>query len=163
MSNQDIITVGQATTIHGDGRAAFVAHNASIRPDRYTFANFEELKAYLSQVLGAKSEGQGVRGSMSRKGSYSRRAAEGSQLVSFGDPVLDAISSPDGMLVIGDRTIDLRHGSGSPMAPISVGGGVIAHASNLKFTGIVNGAERWASDDGSTVEYRLGTGRLIFH
>jgi len=50
MSNQDIITVGQATTIHGDGRAAFVAHNASIRPDRYTFANFEELKAYLGYV-----------------------------------------------------------------------------------------------------------------
>jgi hypothetical protein len=34
---------------------------------------------------------------------------------------------------------------------------------NLKFTGIVNGAERWASDDGAMVEYRVGTGRLNFH
>ncbi len=33
----------------------------------------------------------------------------------------------------------------------------------LKHTGTVNGAERWASDDGAMVEYRLGTGRLNFH
>ena len=40
---------------------------------------------------------------------------------------------------------------------------VVFDAPGLKFTGIVNGAERWASDDGSMVEYRLGTGRLTFH
>jgi hypothetical protein len=28
---------------------------------------------------------------------------------------------------------------------------------------MVNGAERWASDDGALVEYRMGTGRLDFH
>jgi hypothetical protein len=43
------------------------------------------------------------------------------------------------------------------------GGGVVAAEPYLKFTGTVNGAERWASDDGSTVEYRIGNERLTFH
>jgi hypothetical protein len=164
MSNQDILTIDQATTIRTDGRAEFLPRDASIRPDRHTFRNFDEFKTYLGQVLGAKVEGQGIRGSMSRKGPYSRRAADGSQPVTFGDPVLDAISSADGMLVIGDETIDLREGLGLPTGPIGADGNVVAHAApNLKFTSIVNGAERWATDDGSLVEYRLGTGRLYFH
>jgi hypothetical protein len=164
MSIQDFLTIGQATTIRKDGGAEFVTHNASIQPDRYTFANIEELNTYLGQVLGAQPEGRGIRGSMSRKGMYLRRATDGTPPVTFGDPVLDAISSAAGTLVIGGQTIDLREGRGSPKTTTDLGGGVVVlNAPFLKFTGIVNGAERWASDDGSMVEFRLGTGRLAFH
>jgi hypothetical protein len=161
MSTQVLLTVGQVTTIRQDGGAEFVPHNASIRPDRFTFANFDELTAHLHQLLGGQSEGRRIRGSISRKGMYSRHAADGTESVTFGDPLLDAISSAAGTLIIGDQTIDLREGT-KPLT--GAGGGVIVFdAPLLKFTGIVNGAERWASDDGSLVEYRLGTGRLDFH
>jgi hypothetical protein len=164
MSNQDFLTVNQATTIRKDGSVEFVTHNASIQPVQHTFANYDEFTAYLGNVLGGHTEGRGIRGSMSRKGMYSRRAADGSQPITFGDPVLDAISSAAGVLVIGDQTIDLRDGHGTPKTPAGAGGGVaVFGAPNLKFTSIVNGAERWASDDGATVEYRLGTGLLTFH
>jgi hypothetical protein len=163
-TQQDLLTVGQARTIRQEGEVEFVTRDASIQPDRYTFANLDELTAYLRQVLGGRPEGGGIRGSMSRKGTYSRRAADGTQAVTFGDPVLDAISSAAGALVIGGKTIDLREGHGSPEAPTGAGGGVVAFdAPYLKFTRIVNGAERWASDDGAMVEYRVGDGRLNFH
>jgi hypothetical protein len=74
----------------------FVTRDASIQPDRYRFANLDELTPYLGQVLGGQSEGRGIRGSMSRKGTYSRRDADGTQAVTFGDPMLDAISSAAG-------------------------------------------------------------------
>jgi hypothetical protein len=160
MSNQDTLTVGEATTVRTDGHAEFVAHDASIRPGRHLFADFDEFRNYLAGTLGAKAEGEGLRGWLSRKGSYSRHDAK-----AFGDPVLDAISSPDGTVAIGDETIDLREGLEPSAGAIGAEPGVIAHAApNLKFTGIVNGAERWATDDGSLVEYRFGTtGRLYFH
>lgn len=82
----------------------FVTRNASIQPDRYTLINLDELTAYLAQVLGGQPEGGGIRGSMSRKGRYSRRSADGTQAATFGDPVLDSISSAAGALVIGGLT-----------------------------------------------------------
>lgn len=163
MFTQEPLTVGQARTIRQDGGVEFVTHGASIQPDRHRFANLEELKAYLGQVLGGQPEGGGIRGSMSRKGTYSRRAADGTQAVTFGDPVLDAISSAAGTLVIGDQTIDLREDHGSPEAPTGASGVVVLNAPSLKFTDIVNGAERYASEDGSLVQYRLGAGRLTFN
>lgn len=164
MPAQNLLTVGQATTIRKRGEAELVAHNVSIQPDRYTFANFDELNAYLTQVLGAQSEGRGIRGSMSRKGLYLRHGADGTEPVTFGDPVLDAVSSAAGGLVVGDQTIDLREGRRLPIGPASSGDrAMVLPAPNLTFTGIVNGAERWASNDGSMVEFRLGTGRLAFH
>jgi hypothetical protein len=152
-----ITTIAQAKTIREDGTVEFDMHNTSIQPDRYQFANQNELSAYLLQAVGG--EMTGIRGSLSRKGKYSRCAADGSQVVTFGDPVLDAISSQDGMLVLGDQTIDLRTTNGS-----SVPSGVVPFAApSLVMTGIVHGAERWAAEDGSLVEYRLGSGRLTFH
>jgi hypothetical protein len=156
MPNQDVID--KTTTVAADSPA----EAASVTPGRHSFSNFDEFKTYLVDVLGAKVEGEGLRGSISRKGRLSRPAAEGSQPASLGDPVLEAISSPDGRLVIGDETIDLRD-AGPPTTPDGPDVGVVAHAAPLEFTGIVNGAERWASADGSWVEYRLGTGRLYFH
>ena len=164
MSDQDTLTVDEATTIRTDGHAEFTTRNALIRPGRHEFADFAEFRDYLVEALGARAEGEGLRGTLSRKGIYSRRAAEGGQPVTFGDPVLDVISSADGTVVIGGETVDLRAGLDASAGAIGSDPGVIAHAApNLKFTGIVNGAERWATDDRSWVEYRLGTGRLYFH
>jgi hypothetical protein len=164
MSTHRIVLVGQATSIRQDGEVEFVTHDVSIQPGRHTFANVDDLNTYLGQVLGGQAEnGKGIRGSVSRKGTYSRRAADGTQAVTFGDPVLDTITSAAGTLVIGGQTIDFRAGHEALGGTSGTSGGVVAAASDLKFTCMVNGAERWASDDRSLVEYRLGTGRLDFH
>ena len=128
MPTQDLLTVGQARILRQGGGVEFVTHDASLQPGRYKFADLDELTAYLGKVLGGRPEGGGIGGSMSRKGTYSRRAADGTQAVTFGDPVLDAISSAAGTLVIGDRTIDLREGRGSPDAPTGAGGVVVFDA-----------------------------------
>lgn len=148
MSNDDTLT-SETTTLRTDTRANSIAKDMPPAPHRHTFSDFGDFKTYLCEVLGAKAEGDGIRGSLSRKGEYSRSADDG-QPATLGDPVLDAIASPDGKLVIGDQTIDLRQG-------------VAYSAPALKHTGDINGAERWASDDGSLVEYRMGAGRLRFH
>ncbi|MBR0716800.1 hypothetical protein [Bradyrhizobium liaoningense] len=153
--SQDLLTIKQAATIRKDGSVELVTHNASLAPGRYSFANYDEFTAYLKE-LGGRNSGRGVRGTMARKGLYTRSG------VTFGDPVLDAISSSTGSLVIGDKTIDLREFLDRVMDDTAAGGVILASPA-LKFTGMVNGAERWASDDGSTVEYRLGKGRLTFH
>lgn len=163
MSGQRVLSVGEAATIREDGEVEFVTHDDSIQSG-HAFADRDELTAYLTQELGGRPEGDGLRGSVSRKGGYSRRAADGTPAVTFGDPVLDAISSAGGELVIGGQTIDLRAGYESHAASAGGGGAaVVLDAPYLKFTGMVNGAERWASDDGALVEYRIGTGRLDFH
>jgi hypothetical protein len=161
MSSPKLLTISDAATIHPEGGVDLVTRDVSIQPGRHTFADVADLQAYLCQVLGGRPDGDGVRGSISRKGVYSRQAADGTAAVTFGDPVLDAISSASGQIVIGGKTIDLREGDGT--GPIGGGDVVLAAASDLKFTGIVNGAERWASDDRSTVQYRIGRGRLTFH
>src|SRR5664279_3030166 len=104
MSTQDSLSVDQVATIRPDGGVDFVTRGASIRSDPYTFASLDELTDYLGQFLGAQPEGGGTSGSMSRTGTYSRRAADGTQAVTLGDPVLDTVSSAAGALVIGGLT-----------------------------------------------------------
>ena len=58
----------------------------------------------------------------------------------------------------GVRGSGARHGSAQRPA-----GATALLVSDLQMTGIVNGAERWASADGSTVEYRVGQRKLRFH
>src|SRR5512139_1527722 len=106
--SQGLLTIGQVATFRKDGSVEFAAHDASIQPGRHSFANNDEFNTYLGEVLGGHPVGRGVRGTMSRKGTYLRVASDGSLPVTFGDPVLDAISSSAGELVIGDKTIDLR-------------------------------------------------------
>ena len=62
MSTQHRLTVGQARTIRQNGMAEFVAHDASIQPERHTFANLDERTAYLGKVLSGRPEGGGIRG-----------------------------------------------------------------------------------------------------
>ncbi len=157
------LDIDEARTIRSQGHAEWVTRDAWIRPDRYEFANESELFAHLRDVVGGQPKNGGFSGSMSRKGTYSRRAADGSPVVTLGDPVLDAIASADGTLAIGNQRIDLREGDRSSDAATGAGGSIVLAASDLKYTGIVNGAERWATDDGSLVQYRVGNGRLNFH
>jgi hypothetical protein len=77
-----------------------------------------EIAEHLLQVPGSRRDGEGVRGSGSRRGSAQRPG-----------------------------------GAGLPATL----------AADLVMTGIVNGAERWASPDGSTVEYRAAGSTLRFH
>ena len=84
MSSQSVPTIGQATTIRKDGGAEFVTHDASIQPDRYTFANFDELNA------------------------------DGAQSVTFGDPVLDAIFSAAAVLKSGSGRWLISSGGTAP-------------------------------------------------
>jgi|GEM_PF-2114168 len=165
MSTHHNLTMSQIRTIRGDGNAEFVTHDAVIRPGRHSFASQHELNAYLVETLGAKTQHGGIGGSISCKGKYVRQSADGSPTVTFGDPVLDTISSATGTLDIAGRTIDLtalRPGANTPARSRVADGGVIALDSTLKMTGIVHDAERWALDDGSYVEYRIRNGRLGF-
>jgi hypothetical protein len=162
---QKTLSLDEVTSIRKDGSVEFMAHGGSIQNDRQGFANSDEFTGFLIQKLGAQRAGRGVRGSISRKGAYSRRAADGAELALFGDPVLESVASAGGMVAVGDKTVDLRGvraATPEALAPASTGV-VVFDAPYLKLTGIVNGAERWASDDGAMVEYRLGTGKLVFH
>ena len=60
-----LLTVGQVKTIRQHGGVEFVTRDALIQPDRYKFANLDELTAYLGQVVGGKPDGGGIRGSNS--------------------------------------------------------------------------------------------------
>jgi len=151
------------------GEAEFVTRNVGIDPGRHTFADQADLDAYLVKVMGGKAASGGVTGFLSRKGRYMRRSNGGVRAVTFGDPVLDAISSPAGTLEIGGKTIDLARGH--PAATALHGAGSLDPAAPavpfddpaLTMTGVVQDAERWISNDGSYVEYRIRNGRLGLH
>jgi len=166
MSPQEILTMSQVLRKQSNGRAEILTSNGLIRPGSHSFADPNALKTYLVETFGAKAEGGGVRGSLSRKGAYVRRSADGTPAVTFGEPVLDAIASASGSIVISGRTIDLtplRAGANALAGGSAPGAGaVVFDMPALKFRGIVNDAEKWSLDDNSYVEYRIGNGRLGF-
>jgi hypothetical protein len=84
MPDQDALT-GEAITLRTDGRAEFIARDVPAASHQHAFSDFADFKAYLGEALGAKAEGEGIRGSASRRGEYSRRAAEGGQAAGLGD------------------------------------------------------------------------------
>ena len=166
MSPQNILTMSQVRKILVDGQAEIVTQDAVIQPGAHSFTNQGALNAYLVETFAARAERGGIAGSLSCKGRYIRRSVEGTPAVTFGNPILDTISSANGTLAIGGRTIDLtplRPSANMPGRASGAGGGAVAFdAPALKFKGIVNDAEKWALDDGSYVEYRIRSGRLGF-
>ena len=84
MPAQDTLTMSQVRTILGDGKAEIVTHDAVIQPGRHSFASQDELNAYLVEVFGAKTQRSGIGGSLSCKGKYVRRTADGTPAVTFG-------------------------------------------------------------------------------
>ena len=166
MSTQERLTMSQILKITPNGTSEIVTNDAVIQPGQHSFANQEALYAYLVQTFVAKVQNGGVTGSFARTGKYERRSAEGAPAITFGNPILDTISSAAGSLVIEGRTIDLtplRSSINMPDRASGPSGGVVTFdAPALKRVGIVNDAEKWALDDGSYVEYRIGNGRLGF-
>ena len=135
MPNEDVID-----------KIANVAGPAEATPGRHSFSNFDEFKAHLVENLGATVDGEGLRGSMSRKGP--------AQPGGPSDPVLAAISSPEGLLIIGDETIDLRD-AGAPAPTDEPDVGIVAHAAPLtnspassmvRSDGLLRTALRWSID-----------------
>jgi hypothetical protein len=166
MPAQKILTMSQVPKLLMDGQAEIVTHDAIIQPGTHSFADQDALNAYLIKTFGAKTHGGGIAGSLSCKGKYIRRSVDGTPAVTFGNPVLDTISSANGTLAIGGRTFDLtplRPSENTPGGASGAGGREVAFAvPALKFKGIVHDAEKWALDDGSYVEYRIRNGRLGF-
>jgi hypothetical protein len=166
MPAQDISTISQVLKIRQNGTVEMVTNDAVIQPGQHSFASLDALYAYLIEMFGARAEGEGVTGSFSRIGKYTRRSAEGVAAMTFGDPILDTITSPEGSLVINGQTIDLASVHSPTVTPGGTsgpsGGAVIFDAAALEFKGIVQDAEKWASNDGSYVEYRIGNGKLGF-
>ena len=166
MSPQGILMLSQVLRKQGNGKAEIVTNHEVMRPGTHSFADPNALNAYLVETFGAEAQDGGVRGSLSRKGAYVRRSADGAPAITFGNPVLDAITSANGSIVIGGKTIDLtplRAGANALAEGGEPGAGAVAFSMPaLKFRGIVNDAEKWSLDDNSYVEYRIGNGRLGF-
>ena len=108
MPTQESLTMSNIRTMRGEGQAEFVTHDAVVQPGQSSFASQDEFNTYLVKMLGAKTLRGGIGGSVSCKGTYVRRSADGTPAVTFGDPVLDSISSATGTIDIGGRTIDLK-------------------------------------------------------
>ena len=156
--------VGQARILRQGSGVEFVTHDASIQPGRYTFANLDVLTAHLGKASGGRPESGGIRGSMSRTGTYSRRAADGTQAVTF----LRSRARRDllGCRVAGHRGPDNRSSGRSRITgcadPRRRRGRVRrsvpevhGHRERRRAVGL--------SDNGDMVEYRVGDGRLNFH
>jgi hypothetical protein len=162
-STQDQTTIRQAVTRPGHGGAQLEGRDALFAAGDGKFASPEDFTRHLCEVLGAQPVDGGVRGSMSVKGSYRRHGADGADAVTFGDVVLDETTSASGMLILGDRRIDVAalgpvQPSGAPAAP------PVVPADNLVYTGDVNGTERWVAPDQSMVQFRAAPGvTLTFH
>src|SRR5919198_800770 len=73
--------------------------------------------------------------------------------------------SAGGAVVGGGPRVDLAGGAavGRPGGGVGPAVPLPADEEYLHFTGMVNGAERWASTDGAMVQYRAGQGTLTFH
>lgn len=78
-----------------------------LAPDRWEFRDRSELVDYLARLLSVEPLGDALRGTAVRYGKYERQDAEGKRAFTFGDPILDLITSPDGTLVIGGARTDL--------------------------------------------------------
>jgi hypothetical protein len=166
MSTQERLTMSQILKITPNGTSEIVTNDAVIQPGQHSFANQEALYAYLVQTFGAKVQNGGMTGSFARTGKYERRSADGAPAITFGNPILDTISSAEGSLVINDRIVDLlplRSSINMPGRTSGLSDGVVTFdAPALKRMGTVHDAEKWVLDDGSYVEYRIGNGRLGF-
>ncbi len=85
----------------------FPARSGYLQPARWEFREPAELTDYLAELLGVEPAGGGIRGSASRAGKYDRRTADGDRAFTFGDPILDLITDPEGVITIGGQRYNL--------------------------------------------------------
>ena len=140
MPTQESLTMSNIRTMRGEGQAEFVTHDAVIQPGQSSFASQDEFNAYLVKMLGAKTQRGGIGGSVSCKGTYVRRSADGTPAVTFGDPAPGLHLIGHWNIDIGGRTIDLtalRPGANTQgQAGVERVAGVAFDTSALKMTGL---------------------------
>ncbi len=93
----------EVTSERGRQVLAFTGPDAVVRPFDGEFVDREHLVAHLSEKLRIPVEAGGLRGSMTRKGKYTRRSRTGDIVHTFGDPILDMITNDEGDLIVGGR------------------------------------------------------------
>jgi hypothetical protein len=81
--------------------------DGSLAPLRSEFRDPKELVQFVAETYGLESQDGGLRGSIVRRGKYERRGPGGERAFTFGDPILDLISTPTGQIRVGSRTYDL--------------------------------------------------------
>jgi hypothetical protein len=74
---------------------------------RWDFQDRSELVDHLAQLLSLDPAAGGLRGTAVCRGKYERRDADGNRAFTFGDPILDLITSPDGTLIVGGLRTDV--------------------------------------------------------
>jgi len=78
-----------------------------LTPARWEFQDRSELVDHLAQLLSLELEGDGLRGTQRNFGKYEHQDSDGNRVFTFGDPILDLITDPEGTLVIGGTRFDL--------------------------------------------------------
>lgn len=78
-----------------------------LTPDRWEFRDREDLVDYLSSLLSIDIVAGGLRGTGRQVGKYERQDVDGERSVTLGDPILDLITNPAGVLSLGGRLLDL--------------------------------------------------------
>lgn len=126
---------------------------------RSEFEDRTDLVNHVARVFGlAPSESGALR---ARSGDLRAGAPQfdlSDRRVRFDDPVLDLITSPDGMLVVGGIHYDLRDGFLSDRSGVREGT-VFALTCSTDFP---SGFERCESDDGAKIVFRSGSSSITF-
>jgi hypothetical protein len=93
-----------------------------LRPKRTSFKHAAEVPEYLAEIFASPELASGGTIRIKRTGKYRRVNAAGESVFTFGDPILDAITTDDGWITIGHETYHVQAMELS--APALRGGGV---------------------------------------
>jgi hypothetical protein len=93
-----------------------------LTPARSEFRGLTELVEFIGELFGLQTRGGGLRGSVVRRGKYERRGPRDERAFTFGDPILDLITTPSGEIRIGNQRFDLAREE--LRTPRNRGGGV---------------------------------------
>lgn len=78
-----------------------------LSPGRWEFREHQELIDHLAALFGVEPTQDGVHGTAKCVGKYDRKAPDGGRAFTFGDPILDLVTDPNGTIVIGGRAHNL--------------------------------------------------------
>jgi hypothetical protein len=102
-----IDTNATASTFESGKTELVFPRGGFLRPERSTFATVDELRRYISDVLGLAQSGGPGRFHVTRKGKYQRVDRTGRPIFTFGDPILDAITDEHGWVTVGRENFHL--------------------------------------------------------
>jgi hypothetical protein len=89
------------------GRLRYGGDRRYIKAGGGDYDTMDALLAHVGRTFPSMRTGNGLRGSMTRVGKYSRVSGDGDRVFTFGDPMLDTITDAQGRLRIGGREFDL--------------------------------------------------------